>query len=81
MDEWEINAEISRQCGTALVRELREVYGVDFGSGHADTATLREVINRLDQSSLSALHRDHAKGQLYAKANSVLVIYGRRPRS
>jgi hypothetical protein len=80
MSEQETNAEISRQCGTVLIRSLREIYGLKFASGHADTATLREVINRLDPTSLSVLHRDHAKGQLYKETNSVLVIHGRRPR-
>ncbi len=80
MSEQETNAAISRQCGTVLIRSLRKIYGFEFASGHADTATLREVINRLDQTSLNVLHSDHAKGQLYKDANSVIVIHGRRPR-
>jgi hypothetical protein len=75
----EKNAEISRQFGNILVRNLREIHGPRFAAGHADTATLREVINRLDPTSLDKLHRDHATGQLYEKANSVIVIWGRRP--
>jgi hypothetical protein len=64
----ERNAEISRHYRNALVRELREVYGRRFAAGHADTSTLREVISRLDRTSLSELHRDHATGRLHAKA-------------
>lgn len=75
----EKNAEISRHYGNALVRNFRELYGPSFASGHADTATLREVINRIDPTSLSELHRDHDTGQLYQKTNSVTVIWGRRP--
>jgi hypothetical protein len=78
--DWEKNADISRLYGNALIRSLREIYGWRFASGHSDTATLREVINRLDPTSLSELHRDHETGQLYKFAHSGSVIWGRRPR-
>ena len=58
------NAKISRNYGTALVRDLRGRYGENFATGHADTATLREVINRLDAASLNQLHGDLEKVQL-----------------
>ena len=45
------NAKVSRKYGNTLVRTLRERYGENFAAGHADTATLREVINRLDAAS------------------------------
>src|SRR5260221_10005239 len=54
----ERNAKISRNYGTTLVRALRERYGENFAAGHADTATLREVINRLDAASLDRLQGD-----------------------
>jgi hypothetical protein len=57
------NAKISRNYGTALVRDLRDRYGENFAAGHADTVTLREVINRLDAASLNRLHADLEKGQ------------------
>jgi hypothetical protein len=57
------NAKISNY-GSTLVRDLRERYGENFATGHADTATLREVINRLDGASLNRLHGDLEKGQL-----------------
>jgi hypothetical protein len=60
----ERNAKISRNYGTMLVRDLRERYGENFAAGHADTATLREVINRLDAASLNQLHGDLEKVQL-----------------
>ena len=58
------NAKISRNYGTALVRDLRERYGENFAAGHADTVTLREVINRLDAASLNRLQGDLEKVQL-----------------
>jgi hypothetical protein len=60
----ERNAKISRNYGTMLVRDLRERYGENFAAGHADTATLREVINRLDAASLNQLQGDLEKVQL-----------------
>ena len=56
------NAKISRNYGSTLVRDLRERYGENFAAGHADTATLREVINRLDAASLNRLQADLDKG-------------------
>jgi hypothetical protein len=56
------NAKVSRNYGSTLVRTLRERYGEDFAAGHADTATLREVINRLDAASLNRLQADLDKG-------------------
>jgi hypothetical protein len=58
------NAKISRNCGSMLVRDLRERYGKNFAAGHADTVTLREVINRLDAASLNRVQSDLEKGQL-----------------
>jgi hypothetical protein len=58
------NAKISRNNGSMLVRALRERYGDNFAAGHADTATLREVINRLDAASLNWLQADLGKDQL-----------------
>jgi hypothetical protein len=60
----ERNAKISRNYGTMLVRDLRKRYGENFAAGHADTATLREVINRLDAASLNQLQDDLEKVQL-----------------
>ena len=60
------NAKISRNYGTTLVRDLRERYGENFAAGHADTATLREIINRPDAKSLNRVQSDLEKGQLDA---------------
>ena len=56
------NAKVSRKYGSTLVRTLRERYGENFAAGLADTATLREVINRLDAASLNRLQADLDKG-------------------
>jgi len=56
------NAKVSRNYGSTLVRTLREHYGENFAAGHADTATLREVINRLDAASLNRLQADLQQG-------------------
>jgi hypothetical protein len=56
------NAKVSRKYGSTLVRTLRECYGENFAAGLADTATLREVINRLDAASLNRLQADLDKG-------------------
>jgi hypothetical protein len=58
------SAKISRNYGSTLVRALRKRYGENFAAGHADTATLREVINRLDGASLNRLRGDLEKRQL-----------------
>jgi hypothetical protein len=41
-----------------------KILGENFAVGHADTATLREVINRLDAASLNRLQGDLEKGQV-----------------
>ena len=58
------NAKVSRKYGNTLVRTLRERYGENFAAGQAGTATLREVINRLDAASLNRVQGDLEKGQL-----------------
>ena len=58
------NAKVSRKYGSTLVRTLRERYGEYFAAGLADTATLREVINRIDAASLNRVQGDLEKGQL-----------------
>jgi hypothetical protein len=58
------NAKISRNYGSTLVRDLRKRYGDNFAAGHSDTATLREVINRLDAKSLNRVQGDLEKGPL-----------------
>jgi len=61
------NGEISRKHGNTLVRTLRKIYGPGFAPGLPDTAKLSDVLHKLDEPSLSHLHRDHDGRQLESK--------------
>lgn len=61
------NGEISRKHGNTLIRTLRKIYGPGFASGCSDNATLRDVLHKLDEPSLSKLVRDHEAGHLERK--------------
>jgi hypothetical protein len=61
------NGEISRKHGNTLVRTLRRIYGQHFAVGEPDNAKLADVLQRLDERSLSALVRDHHAGTLEGK--------------
>ncbi len=58
------NGEISRKHGNTLVRTLRKTYGASFAKGCADDERLSEVLHKMDESSLTALVRDHHSGKL-----------------
>ena len=58
------NGEINRKHGNTLIRTLRKTYGPGFASGCADAAKLSDVLDKLDESSLSHLIRDHEAGYL-----------------
>ncbi len=59
--------EISRKHGNTLVRTLRKAYGSDFAPGCADNATLGDVLDKMDEPSLSRLIHD----QEFAKLEEV----------
>jgi hypothetical protein len=61
------SGEISRKHGNTLVRTLRKSHGADFASGFKDTDTLSDVLQTLDEPSLSKLVRDHQAGTLDGK--------------
>lgn len=61
------NGRISRKHGNTLVRTLRKIYGASFAPGFADTDLLKDVLDKLDEPSLSHLHRDHDGGALDKK--------------
>jgi hypothetical protein len=61
------NGQISRKHGNTLVRTLRKIYGQTFAPGFADTDQLKDLLDRLDEPSLSHLHRDHDHGTLEGK--------------
>jgi hypothetical protein len=50
--------------GDTLIRTLRKAYGVHFAEGFGDDEKLRDVLRRLDQSSLSTLVHDNQRGKL-----------------
>jgi hypothetical protein len=61
------NGEISRKHGNTLIRTLRRVHGPDFANGFKETDTLADVLQTLDEPSLSRLVRDHQAGTLEGK--------------
>lgn len=65
------NGEISRKHGNTYVGTLRPIYGAHFAEGCADTETLREVLQELDEPSLTHLVYDHERGQLERKIEAV----------
>ena len=56
------DGEISAKHGNTLIRTLRKVYGQSFAAGYPDTEQLREVLLKLNETSLSQLRRDHETG-------------------
>ena len=58
------DGEISAKHGNTLIRTLRKVYGQSFAAGYPDTEKLREVLLKLNETSLSQLRRDHETGHL-----------------
>jgi hypothetical protein len=61
------NGEISKKHGNTLVRTLRKIYGASFAPGFPDSAKLSDVLETLDEPSLSQLVRDHNAGELAGK--------------
>ena len=61
------NGEISRKHGNTLVHTLRRVHGPDFASAFKETDKLSDVLEALDEPSLSRLVRDHQAGTLEGK--------------
>jgi hypothetical protein len=61
------DGEISGKHGNTLIRTLRKVYGQNFAVGYPETEKLREVLFKLNETSLSQLRRDHETGHLEHK--------------
>jgi hypothetical protein len=55
---------ISKKHGNTLVGTLRKIYGKGFAAGYPDASQLSEVLNQLNDTSLSQLRRDHDTGHL-----------------
>jgi hypothetical protein len=63
----DLNGQISKKHGSTLVSTLRKIYGNSFAAGHPPTATLDKVLQKLGETSLSQLVRDHETHQLDKK--------------
>ena len=61
------DGEISGKHGNTLIRTLRKIYGQSFAAGYPETEKLREVLLRLNETSLSQLRRDPEIGHLEHK--------------
>jgi hypothetical protein len=59
------DGEISKKHGNTLVGTLRKTYGPTFASGFSDHDKLGDVLDKLDEPSLSKLVRDHDAGRLH----------------
>jgi hypothetical protein len=59
------DGEISKKHGNTLVGTLRKTYGPIFASGFSDHDKLRDVLDKLDEPSLSKLVADHDAGRLH----------------
>ena len=62
------DGEISSKHGNTLIRTLRKIYGQSFAAGYPETEKLREVLLKLNETSLSQLRRDHETGHFRAAA-------------
>jgi hypothetical protein len=60
----------SGKHGNTLIRTLRKIYGQSFAAGYPETEKLREVLLKLNETSLSQLRRDHETGHLEHKIAS-----------
>ena len=58
---------ISQKHGETTVATLRKIYGKFFAAGLLDTATLAEVMSKLNETSLGQLRRDYETGHLKKK--------------
>ena len=61
------NGEISKKHGNTLVRTLRKIYGSTFAAGQPDSAKLSDILEQLNETSLSQLVHDHRNGKLEKK--------------
>jgi hypothetical protein len=58
------NGEISRKHGNTLVRTLRKHYGANFAKRCQEDERLSDLLQKIDEPSLSQLIHDHAGGKL-----------------
>jgi hypothetical protein len=58
------NGPMSRKHGNTSIGALRKHYGKDFAYGCADGDKLSDILQKLDEPSLSKLVRDEEVGNL-----------------
>lgn len=63
---------ISLKHGDTALATLRKIYGKFFAAGLPDTATLGEVMAKLNETSLGQLRRDYETGHLKKKISKAL---------
>ncbi len=61
------DAQIGDKHGATTLGTLRKIYGKFFAAGLLDTATLSEILPKLNETSLSQLRRDYETGHLHKK--------------
>ncbi len=61
------SGEISRKHGNTLIGTLRRIYGPRFADGASDRDRLEDVLEKMDDKSLSQLVRDHEADRLDGK--------------
>lgn len=61
------DGEISHKHGNTLVGTLRKIYGMGFAAGYPPTDKLSDVMQYLNETSLSQLRRDYGTGHLTHK--------------
>jgi hypothetical protein len=65
--------EISRKHGNTLIRTLRKTYGQSFAGSFSNKKKLADVLEKLDEPSLTRLIHDHENGNLDAICRERLV--------
>ncbi len=66
------NGEISKTHGNTLLGTLRTIYGQTFAAGQPEAAKLSDVLQHLNETSLSQLVHDHKNGHLQKKIRDAL---------
>jgi hypothetical protein len=56
--------ELSRKHGNTLVGTLRSRYGSHFAAGCSESDRLTDILDQLDEASLTDLARDYETGKL-----------------
>jgi hypothetical protein len=59
------NGELSKKHGNTLVRTLRKIYGQTFAEECSPEEKLSDVLQKMDETSLSRLVHDHEHHRLF----------------